>query len=139
MTRTIKVTIHNFDKIKENLAEINELKLYEEANGKVLEAEIETDGYAIVDITEEEYIELAPDEYELMIMEWKVAGKIDELILETLSDPNDDKAMLYRGIDPIGTVKVEPVSLPKKLVEQLAKAWFSTPKPAVEPKINEKE
>jgi len=76
MTRTIKVTIHSFDKIKENLADLNELKLYEEANGKVLEAEIESDGYAIVDITEEEYIELAPDEYELMIMEWKVAGKI---------------------------------------------------------------
>ncbi|WP_232699327.1 hypothetical protein [Brevibacillus daliensis] len=137
MTKTIKVIIRDFDKIKENLDDSAELKLYEEANGKVFEAEIEADGYAIVDLTEEDYIELAPSEYELMIVDWKVAGKLGELILETKSDPEDDTALVYRGVDAVGNVLQEPTSLPKGLVDQLAKAWFARPKTPRDPEINE--
>jgi hypothetical protein len=123
LKRLIKVTIRDFSKIQENLNDPNEMALYQEANGRTYEAEIESDGYAVVDLPNDEYIELAPDEYEIMIEEWKVSGKLGEITIETKSDPEDDTALLYRGVDAGGGEVQAPQSLPKQLVEMLAKTW----------------
>lgn len=124
MKRRIKVTIADFESLKQNLNNPEELALYETANGNTYDAEIEHDGYAIVDVTEDDYIELAPGEYQLMIEEWTDAGKIGELTLQTMSDPADDKALLYRTVDAGGKEVQAPVSLPKQVVELVAKTWF---------------
>jgi len=127
MKKTIKVTISDFDKIAENLADPAELSLYQEANGKLFEAEIEHDGYAVVDLPSEQYIELAPNEYQVMITEWKKAGHLQGATLETMSDPADDTALLYRVTDSDGLAQ-PPQSLPKALVRQLAEVWFGKAK-----------
>ncbi|WP_139489479.1 hypothetical protein [Brevibacillus dissolubilis] len=132
MKRTIKVTIHNYDQIKENLNNPDEIQLFEKANGNLYEADIEPDGYAVIEFEgSDDYIELAPDEYQLMITEWKVAGKIGDMVIETMSDPNDDTALLYRGVDGIGNEVQASQSFPKKLVELLNKAWFAVEKKKV--------
>ena len=59
MAKRIKVTIHDFATLKENLNNPEELALYEAANGNTYDAEIEHDGYAVIDVTEDDYIELA--------------------------------------------------------------------------------
>lgn len=128
MKRLVKVTIGDFAKVTENLNEPSEAKLYEAANGKTYEAEIEPDGYAVIDLSEDEYIELAPSEYQIMIAEWKVVGTSRGVTIETKSDPDDDAALLYRGVDQQGTVVEAPQSLPKELVDLLAKAWFGSKK-----------
>lgn len=124
MKRRIKVTITDFAPLKENLNDQAELALYESANGNTYDAEIEHDGYAVVDLSEDDYIELAPGEYQLMIEEWTNAGQIGELTLQTKSDPADDKALLYRTVDATGNETQAPVSLPKQVVELVAKTWF---------------
>lgn len=128
MKRLVKVTIQDFSQLKENLNDPAELKLYEEANGQTYEAEIEHDGYAVIDLSEDEYIELAPGEYQLMITEWKIAGKTGDLTIETKSDPEDDTALLYRGVDAVGNEVQPPQSLPKQLISILAKTWFGEKK-----------
>jgi len=125
MKRTIKVTIEDFSKIAENLNEPGELALYENANGNVFEAEIEHDGYAVVDLPNEEYIELAPSEYQVMILEWQKAGELAGKTIETKSDPDNDKALLYRTVDGSGNEVTAPQSLPKELVKLLADTWFA--------------
>lgn len=124
MKKRIKVTIADFTALQENLNDPQELALYESANGNTYDAEIEHDGYAIVDVTEEDYIELAPGEYQLMIEEWTDAGRIGDLQLQTKSDPADDTALLYRLVDASGKEQEAPVSLPKQIVELVAKTWF---------------
>jgi hypothetical protein len=124
MKRRVKVTIAEFSSLKENLNNPEELALYEAANGNTYDAEIEHDGYAIVDVTEEDYIELAPGEYQLMIEEWTVAGQIGEWTLQTKSDPDDDKSLVYRLVDAAGNEQQAPQSLPKQVVELIAKTWF---------------
>ena len=124
MKRKVKVTIHDFTKIEENLNDPKEVELYQKINGQIHEAEIETDGYAIIDLSEEDYVELAPNEYQIMIEDWQVSGKLGELILETKSDPEDDTALLYRAVNEAGEEVKAPVSLPKQVVAQLAKTWF---------------
>jgi hypothetical protein len=126
--RTVKVTIRDFSAIAENLNDPGELALYESANGRTYEAEIEPDGYAVVDVSDEDYIELAPGEYQIMIEDWTVAGKLGELTLETKSDPEDDKNLLYRGVDADGREVQRAQSLPKQVVSQLAKTWFGSGK-----------
>ena len=130
MTKRVKVTIADFAPLKENLNNPEELALYEAANGNIYDAEIEHDGYAIVDVTEEDYIELAPGEYQLMIEEWTNAGQIGELTLQTKSDPADDKALLYRSVDASGNEVQAPQSLPKQVVEMVANTWFGKKKKA---------
>jgi hypothetical protein len=122
--RRVKVTIEDFAPLKENLNNPEELALYEAANGHIYDAEIEHDGYAVIDLPDGEYIELAPGEYQIMIEEWTKAGVIGELTLETKSDPADDKALLYRLVDASGAEKEPPRSLPKQVVELLGKTWF---------------
>lgn len=124
MKRRVKVTIEDFAPLKENLNNPEELALYEAANGHIYDAEIEHDGYAVIDLPDGEYIELAPGEYQIMIEEWTKAGAIGELTLETKSDPVDDKALLYRLVDASGAEKEPPRSLPKQVVELLGKTWF---------------
>ncbi|USG63760.1 hypothetical protein NDK47_16460 [Brevibacillus ruminantium] len=124
MKRRVKVTIEDFALLQENLNDPAELALYQEANGRTYDAEIEHDRYAIIDVTEEDYIELAPSEYQVMIEEWASAGAYGEYQVETKSDPADDKAMLYRLVDASGQVQKE-LSLPKQVVELLGKVWFS--------------
>jgi hypothetical protein len=124
MKKRIKVTIADFSTLKENLNDPAELALYEGANGNTYDAEIEHDGYAIVDVTEDDYIELAPTEYQLMIEEWTKAGTIGEWLVQTKSDPADDTALLYRKVDESGNEQEAPVSLPKQVVEMVAKTWF---------------
>lgn len=124
MKRRVKVTIEDFAPLKENLNNPEELALYEAANGHIYDAEIEHDGYAVIDLPDGEYIELAPGEYQIMIEEWTKAGAIGELTLETKSDPADDKALLYRLVDVSGAEKETPRSLPKQVVELLGKTWF---------------
>lgn len=124
MKKRIKVTIADFTHLTENLNNPEELALYEAANGNTYDAEIEHDGYAIVDVTDEDYIELAPGEYQLMIEEWTSAGQIGEWTLQTMSDPADDKALLYRTVDKAGTEILVPQSLPKQVVELVANTWF---------------
>ncbi|UYZ12039.1 MULTISPECIES: hypothetical protein [Brevibacillus] len=124
MKRRVKVTIEDFAPLKENLNNPEELALYEAANGHIYDAEIEHDGYAVIDLPDGEYIELAPGEYQIMIEEWTKAGAIGELTLETKSDPADDKALLYRLVDASGAEKEPPRSLPKQVVELLGKTWF---------------
>lgn len=130
MTKRVKVTIADFAPLKENLNNPEELALYEAANGNIYDAEIEHDGYAIVDVTEEDYIELAPGEYQLMIEEWTNAGQIGEFTLQTKSDPADDKALLYRSVDASGNEVQAPQSLPKQVVEMVANTWFGKKKKA---------
>ena len=125
MKKLVKVTIRDFSKIKENLNDANELALYEQANGHIYEAEIEHDGYAVIDLPDGEYIELALDEYELMIEDWKVAGTIGNATLVTKSDPNDDTALLYRLQDESGQEVQAERSLSKEVVRQLAQTWFA--------------
>jgi hypothetical protein len=125
MKRTIKVTIDDFQKIAENLNDPGELALYEAANGQTYEAEIEHDGYAVVDLPDGQYIELAPAEYQIMIPDWKKAGEMDGLTVETKSDPADDKALLYRAVDAAGNEVRPPQSLPKELVKLLGDVWFA--------------
>jgi hypothetical protein len=122
--RRVKVTIEDFAPLKENLNNPEELALYEAANGHIYDAEIEHDGYAVIDLPDGEYIELAPGEYQIMIEEWTKAGAIGELTLETKSDPADDKALLYRLVDASGAEKEPPRSLPKQVVELLGRTWF---------------
>lgn len=124
MKRLVKVTIRDFKKIEENLNDKAELALYEKANGHTYEAEIEHDGYAVIDLPDGEYIELAIDEYELMIEEWKEAGKLGDKTLQTKSDPADDTALLYRLVAADGQTVEEEKSLSKQVVRLLAKAWF---------------
>ncbi|RNB89229.1 hypothetical protein EDM59_09090 [Brevibacillus nitrificans] len=124
MKKRIKVTITDFEPIKQNLNDPEELSLYEAANGNTYDAEIEHDGYAVVDLSEDNYLELAPTEYQLMIEEWTNAGKIGELTLQTKSDPADDKALLYRMVDEAENEAQAPVSLPKQVVELVSKTWF---------------
>ncbi|MGQ7276428.1 hypothetical protein ACT91Q_00520 [Brevibacillus thermoruber] len=124
MKRRVKVTIEDFAPLKENLNNPEELALYEAANGHIYDAEIEHDGYAVIDLPDGEYIELAPGEYQIMIEEWTKAGAIGELTLETKSDPADDKVLLYRLVDASGAEKEPPRSLPKQVVELLGKTWF---------------
>lgn len=124
MTKRIKVTIADFAPLKENLNNPEELALYEAANGNTYDAEIEHDGYAVIDVTEDEYIELAPGEYQLMIEEWTTAGHMGEWTLQTKSDPADDKALLYRSVDAEGNEVQAPQSLPKQVVELVAATWF---------------
>lgn len=124
--RRVKVTIEDFTNLQENLNDPAELALYQGANGHTYDAEIEHDGYAIIDLTEEDYIELAPGEYQIMIEEWTAAGAIGAYKLETKSDPADDKSLLYRLVDEGGQVQEER-SLSKQAVEQLAKVWFGKP------------
>lgn len=124
MKKRIKVTISDFTTLKENLNDPQELSLYEGANGHTYDAEIEHDGYAVVDLTDDTYIELAPGEYQVMIEEWTTAGQIGELTLQTKSDPADDTALLYRLVDSAGSETQAPVSLPKQVVELVAKTWF---------------
>lgn len=125
MKRLVKVTIRDFSKLKENLNDIAELSLYEQANGHIYEAEIEHDGYAVIDLPDGDYIELADDEYELMIEDWKKAGQVGNAILMTKSDPFDDMALLYRLQDANGQVVQDEQSLSKTIVRQLAEVWFS--------------
>ncbi|MET3289941.1 UNVERIFIED_CONTAM: hypothetical protein ABID98_002511 [Brevibacillus sp. OAP136] len=132
MKRLIKVTIHDFSKIEQHLNDAKEIELYHSANGKLYEAVIEHDDYAVIDLNDEEYIELAPNEYELMIPEWKVVGKTGDMIIETMSDPSDDRALLYRGIDGVGNVVAEPQSINKQLIMQLYKGWFAKEKAKAE-------
>ncbi|RNB85121.1 hypothetical protein EDM56_19630 [Brevibacillus fluminis] len=132
MKRLIKVTIHDFSKIEQHLNDAKEIELYHSANGKLYEAVIEHDDYAVIDLNDEEYIELAPNEYELMIPEWKVVGKTGDMIIETMSDPADDRALLYRGIDGVGNVVAEPQSINKQLIMQLYKGWFAKEKAKAE-------
>nr|WP_216369482.1 MULTISPECIES: hypothetical protein [unclassified Brevibacillus] len=101
-----------------------ELALYEAANGHTYDAEIEHDGYAVIDLPDGDYIELAPGEYQIMIEEWTKAGTIGALTLETKSDPADDKALLYRLVDASGAETEPPRSLSKQVVELLGKTWF---------------
>jgi hypothetical protein len=122
--RRVKVTIDDFAPLKENLNNPEELALYEAANGHTYDAEIEHDGYAVIDLPDGEYIELAPGEYQIMIEEWTKAGSIGGLTLETKSDPADDKALLYRLVDESGAEKEPPQSLPKQVVELLGNTWF---------------
>lgn len=124
MKKRIKVTITDFEPLKANLNDPEELALYEAANGNTYDAEIEHDGYAVVDLTEEDYIELAPGEYQLMIEDWTGAGKLEGLTLQTMSDPADDKALLYRLVDEAGKEAQAPVSVPKQVVELVYKTWF---------------
>lgn len=124
MKRLIKVTIHDFSKVEQHLNDANEIQLYQSANGNLYEAVIEHDDYAVIDLNDDEYIELAPGEYELMIQEWKVVGKLGDMIIETMSDPADDRSMLYRGIDGVGNVVQQPQSISKQLVQHLYKGWF---------------
>ncbi len=124
MKRWIKVTVRDFDKLAQHLNDPNDLVLYQQANGHTYEAQIEPDGYAVIDLPDDEYIELAPDEYELMIAEWQQAGQWDGLTLETKSDPDDDAALLYRLVDSEGREVRPPQPLPKRLVQLLAKTWF---------------
>ncbi|MFY0543475.1 hypothetical protein [Brevibacillus sp. H7] len=124
MKRWVKVTIEDFTKIKENLDNPADVALYEAANGNTYEAVIEHDGYAVIDLPDHEYIELAPGEYQIMIEEWKTAGKLGEFTLETKSDPADDKSLLYRTVDSEGREVEAPRSLSKQVVEMLAKTWF---------------
>jgi hypothetical protein len=124
MKRRVKVTIENFASIKENLNHPEELALYEAANGRTYDAEIEHDGYAVIDLPDGEYIELAPGEYQIMIEDWQTAGTIGNATVETRSDPADDKALLYRIVDQAGNELEAPRSLPKQVVELLAKTWF---------------
>lgn len=124
MKKRIKVTINDFTALKENLNDPQELSLYEGANGHTYDAEIEHDGYAVVDLTDDTYIELAPGEYQVMIEEWTTAGQIGELTLQTKSDPADDTALLYRLVDSAGGEAQAPVSLPKQVVELVARTWF---------------
>lgn len=128
MKKRIKVTIADFATLQENLNDPQELALYESANGNTYDAEIEHDGYAIVDVTEEDYIELAPGEYQLMIEEWTDAGRVGEWLLQTKSDPADDTALLYRLLDANGQEQETPVSLSKQVVELIAKTWFGKSK-----------
>lgn len=125
MKRTIKVTIEDFAKISENLNEPGELALYENANGSIFAAEIEHDGYAVVDLPDDQYIELAPNEYQVMILEWQKAGQLDGVTIETKSDPDNDKALLFRGVDAAGNEVNGPQSLPKELVKLLAEIWYA--------------
>ena len=125
MKRTIKVTIDDFTKIAENLNDPSELALYENANGNLYEAEIEHDGYAVVDLPNDEYIELAPNEYQLMIVDWVKAGEMDGLTIETKSDPANDKALLYRSVDAEGHEVHDPQSLPKELIRLLGETWYA--------------
>jgi hypothetical protein len=124
MKRRVKVTIEDFTKLKENLNNPEELALYEAANGRTYDAEIEHDGYAVIDLPEGEYIELAPGEYQIMIEDWQTAGTIGDVTIETKSDPDDDKALVYRIVDAAGNELEAPRSLPKQVVELLAKTWF---------------
>jgi hypothetical protein len=124
MKRRVKVTIEDFTKIKENLNNPEELALYEAANGSTYDAEIEYDGYAVIEFPDGEYIELAPGEYQVMIEDWQTAGTIGDVTVETKSDPNDDKALVYRIVDSAGNELEAPRSLPKQVVELLAKTWF---------------
>lgn len=124
MKKMVKVTIRDFSKIKENLNDASELALYEQANGHTYEAEIEHDGYAVIDLPDGDYIELAMDEYELIIEDWIAAGQIGNATLVTKSDPNDDTALLYRLQDESGNTTQEERSLSKEVVRQLAQAWF---------------
>lgn len=124
MKRRVKVTIEDFSSLQENLNNPEELALYQGANGHTYDAEIEHDGYAIIDVTEDDYIELAPGEYQIMIEEWTKAGNIGDCTLETKSDPADDKAMLYRLVDASGNEKEQLMSLSKQVVELLGKTWF---------------
>lgn len=131
MKRTIKVTIADFAKIAENLNDPGELALYERANGSLFEAEIEHDGYAVVDLSDEEYIELAPGEYQVMIPDWQKAGELAGQTLLTKSDPDDDSALLYRSVDAAGNEVTAPQSLPKELVRLLAETWYGKRKSGV--------
>ena len=133
MKRMIKVTISDFTKIEQNLNDPAELALYQQVNGQVFEAEIEHDGYAVIDLPDDQYIELAPDEYTIMIAEWRVAGTFNQLTIETKSDEQNDQALLYRLVDQDGKEVEPPVSLPKAVVQQVAKTWFGG-KPQSEPK-----
>ncbi|CAJ1003121.1 MULTISPECIES: hypothetical protein [Bacillales] len=124
MKRRVKVTIEDFAPLRENLNNPEELALYEAANGHTYDAEIEHDGYAVIDLPDGDYIELAPGEYQIMIEEWTKAGTIGALTLETKSDPADDKALLYRLVDASGAETEPPRSLSKQVVELLGKTWF---------------
>jgi len=124
MKRRIKVTITDFEPLKANLNDPEELALYEAANGNTYDAEIEHDGYAVVDLSEDDYIELAPGEYQLMIEDWTNAGQLGELTLQTKSDPADDRALLYRTVDETGNEAQAPISVPKRVVELVSKTWF---------------
>lgn len=128
MKRLIKVTIQDFSKIEQHLNDANEIQLYQAANGNLYEAIIEHDDYAVIDLNDNDYIELAPGEYERMIQDWKVIGKLGNVIIETMSDPADDRALLYRGVDGAGTVVTPAQSLSKQWVQSLAKAWFGKEK-----------
>jgi hypothetical protein len=110
------------------LNDANEIQLYQAANGNLYEAIIEHDDYAVIDLNDNDYIELAPGEYERMIQDWKVIGKQGNVIIETMSDPADDRALLYRGVDGAGNVVTPAQSLTKQLVQSLAKAWFGREK-----------
>lgn len=124
MKRLVKVTIQDFDQLKENLHDPGELALYEAANGHTYDAEIEHDGYAVIDLEDGQYLELAPGEYQIFIADWKNAGQVGEHVIETKSDPHDDTALLYRTVDQHGKEVQAPRSLPKQLVHMLARAWF---------------
>ncbi|MGC5325026.1 hypothetical protein [Brevibacillus sp. SYSU BS000544] len=124
MKKLVKVTIRDLSKIEENLNDKNELAMYEKANGHTYEAEIEHDGYAVIDLPDGEYIELALDEYELMIEEWKEAGKQGELTLQTKSDPGDDTSLLYRWVNEAGETVGEEKSLSKQVVRLVGQTWF---------------
>ncbi|GEB31471.1 MULTISPECIES: hypothetical protein [Brevibacillus] len=124
MAKRIKVTIADFASLKEVLNNPEELALYETANGNTYDADIQHDGFAVIDVTEDDYIELAPGEYQLMIEEWTNAGQIGDLTLQTKSDPADDTALLYRSVDAAGNEVQAPQSLPKQVVELVAKTWF---------------
>jgi hypothetical protein len=124
MKRLVKVTIHDFSQLKENLHDPGEITLYEAANGQTYDAEIEHDGYAVIELDDGHYLELAPGEYQIIIADWKNAGQIGELVIETKSDPDDDTALLYRSVDQHGREVAAPRSLPKQLVQMLAKTWF---------------
>lgn len=128
MNRLIKVTIRDFSNIEQNLNDAQEIELYRQANGKLYEAVIEHDDYAVIDLNDDEYIELAPGEYEFMIPEWKMAGKQGEVIIETMSAPDDDRALLVRGVDAAGAVVMPEQSINKQLVQLLAKTWFGKEK-----------
>lgn len=124
MKKLVKVTIRDMSKIEEHLNDKAELALYEKANGNTYEAEIEHDGYAVIDLPDGEYIELALDEYELIIEDWKDAGKQGELILQTKSDPNDDSALLYRWVNEKGEIVEAEKSLSKQVVRLVGQTWF---------------
>jgi len=126
MKRLVKVTIKDFSKIRENLENPADVSLYEAANGRTYHAEIEHDGYAVIDLPDEEYIELAPGEYQIMIEDWQDAGTVGEGTLQTKSDPADDTALLYRVVNGNGEELEPPRSLPKQVVQLLARTWFGT-------------